>query len=123
MLIKNLKIIDRLGLFKNIDVNNWFAQTRGTLTTAIIYAAKCGYKNVYLVGVDLRNIIESKERMGGEKSDPHPTEITNNKILKMSQIIKVYQEYLHKNYGINLYVTSKISLLNDVLEYRDIIKK
>lgn len=111
---KGLIHLDALGFFSNKNQISSLGQYRGTVTCAIIFGIKAGYKNIVLCGIDLNDTkyfyeessqyyrdkgIEVPE--SGQTNTCHKTNIALPNILPISSSISLLNEFFKKNITVN----------------------
>lgn len=121
---KSLQWMDWAGFFEKDKARGYVAQTRGTITTAIILGIKMGIKKIVLCGVDLNNTryffdenparYEAKGLRIPDRHRPfprHETEMSFGKHLRISETIEHMQDVICSKRGIQIFVGSKTSAL------------
>lgn len=127
---KGLKHLDFLGFFSNKKRIGSLGQYRGTVTCAIIFGIKAGYKKIVLCGVDLNDTKYFYEEsaqyysdkgievpISGQTTTIHKTNIALPNVLPVSNAIVLLNEFFEKKYKGKLYVANKKSALFPDLEF------
>ena len=129
-LILSLNILSKFGFFSGMSYLNYLAQSRATITTAIILGVKFGFKEIVLCGVDLNNCgnfymsdhdyykkkgypIPSLEEFqnNNKPSLRHWTDRGSDKIIKVSDSIIAMEDFFRKKFDIRIYLGSNESSL------------
>lgn len=127
---KSVYLLHKLGFFGKKKKIDYLAQSRGTLIAAIIMGIKLGFKKIVLCGVDLNNCsnfymsdydyyknkgypLPSLEEFKNRENPSlrHWTDRDNHNIIKVSDSVKVMEEFFRKNFDVKIYVGSKESNL------------
>lgn len=124
-----LKQLDMIGFFKKSNQIQSLGQYRGTVTCAVIFGIKAGYKNIVLCGVDLNNTNYFYEELAqyytdmgisvpstGQTETIHKTNIALPGVLPISKAIMLLQEFFSKKYDGKIYVSNNKSALYPELE-------
>jgi len=127
---KGLKHLDAMGFFSDKKQISSLGQYRGTVTCAIIFGIKAGYKNIVLCGVDLNDTKYFYEEsaqyykdkgievpISGQTTTIHKTNIALPNVLPVSNAIVLLNEFFEKKYNGKLYVANKKSALFPDLEF------
>jgi hypothetical protein len=128
-----LEYLFHCGFFNSDDRINSLAQYRGTVTCAIIFGIKAGFKNIVLCGVDLNDTCyfyeDSKgyyESLGiivppsGQVGDIHKTNIKVSNSIPISDAIIELRKMFVNHFGGELFTCSKNSALFPGLKYYDL---
>lgn len=87
---------------------------------AIQYAITLGYKNIYLLGFDFRSILNVTHYHGGYGQNHKSFNITLDSYFEK---FKTGLEQLKADKKVNVFSCSKISKLNGIIEYSDVLDK
>lgn len=125
-----LKYLDALGFFSNDKKISSLGQYRGTVTCAIVFGIKAGYKNIVLCGIDLNDTKYFYEEssqyyrdkgievpVSGQTTTFHKTNIALPNLLPVSTSILMLNDFFQKKYNGKLYVSNRKSALFPFLEY------
>lgn len=124
-LTKSLKLTALLNLYK---IKSLLLFKRASLSTAISFGFKMGYKEIVLCGVDLNNTQYFYENTiyhhrnlpiptSGQTGLIHKTLDPNEGSVNIQEVISVINRYLLNSNGIKLYIGSKSSALYPMLPY------
>lgn len=127
---KSINLLYSIGFFKKKKKLNYLAQSRGTLVASIIMGIKLGFKEIVLCGVDLSNsgnfYMSDHEcytnkgyplpsvyehNLGGSSNKSHWTDREIDNSIKISDSIKVMEEFFRKKLDVKIFVGSNESRL------------
>ena len=127
---RGLKHLDLMGFFSDQKQIASLGQYRGTVTCAVIFGIKAGYKKIVLCGVDLNDTKyfyeESAEYYrskgievptSGQTTTIHKTNIAQPNVLPVSKAIILLNDFFNQKYGGQLFVANKKSALFPDLEF------
>ena len=130
-LIKELNRLKMFGFLsrKNKKINTLFQQ-KASIAYLILFAFMCGYKNIVLCGVDLKNnhyFFDGKESYYTNQelkipkihrlSSKHKTMNNSSNSMAIDKIILIINNHLLKPNNVNLFIGSKKSALYPRLKY------
>lgn len=127
---KSLNLLFNFGFFSKTGYLNYLAQSRATITTAIILGVKFGFKKIVLCGVDLKNTsnfylsdygnyinksysipLFEQQSCNHNNKQVHWTDRDTENRIKVSDSIKVMEEFFRKKLDVKIFVGSKESKL------------
>lgn len=116
--------LHRMGFFRKKQKMRTLAQHRGTISCAIIFAIKSGYKKIVLCGVELNNDkyfysekSEFYKSIGietpptGQIGTNHLTNTSSKSIIPISHSIFLMKNFFKKMYEVDIEVAVKNSIL------------
>ena len=125
-----LEILFKRGFFNSNSNINTLAQYRGTVTCAISFAIKAGFKKIVLCGVDLNDTKYFYEQMSsyytqkgipvpptGQVGSVHKTNIELNNVIPISKAIEIFDRFFNEKYGGKIYVSNSKSALYPNIAY------
>ena len=126
----SLNILSKFGFFSGLSYLNYLAQSRATITTAIILGVKFGFKEIVLCGVDLKNtgnfyLSDYEYYINKSYSIPlsyqrscthgnkqvHWTDRGSNNTIKVSDSLIVMEDFFRRKFNVKIYVGSSESNL------------
>jgi hypothetical protein len=125
-----LNHLDLTGFFSTGKQIQSLGQYRGTVTCALIFGIKAGYKNIVLCGVDLNDTKYFYEDLAkyyqdkgiavpptGQTETIHKTNIALHNVLPVSKVIILLQDFFSEKHSGKIYVSNKKSALFPELEF------